>query len=84
MRQLRIKSDLCHLQNEISSTCQYHYSSSNEEKDSYQPGWVNETTQTYSSSIAQSFKYSTSEELDTYIYVGDHGTYEGGGYVYEF
>ena len=25
-----------------------------------------------------------SKDLDTYIYVGDHGSYGGGGYVYEF
>ncbi|CAF0788844.1 unnamed protein product [Adineta steineri] len=86
MRQLRIKSDLCpaHV-NEIISTCRYDYSFSNEDKNSYKPGWVvNETIQTYSSSINQSFIYSTSKDLDTYIYVGDHGTYGSGGYVYEF
>jgi len=45
---------------------------------------VNETAVNYSSSIRQSFKYSTSEELDTNIYVGDYGSYGGDGYVYEF
>ena len=84
MRQLRIKSDLCHVQNEIMSTCVYDYSLLNEERDSYQPGWLNETIETYSSSIRQSFEYKSSEELDTYIYVGNHGSYFGGGYVYEF
>jgi hypothetical protein len=84
MRQLRIKSDLCHIKNEITSTCLYDYSLSNEEKDSYQPGWLNETIGTYSSSIRQSFVYKSSEELDTYIYAGNYGTYYGGGYVYEF
>jgi Polycystin cation channel len=24
------------------------------------------------------------EELDTYVYVGTHGSYNSGGYVYEF
>jgi hypothetical protein len=84
MRQLRIKSDLCHVQNEITSTCLYDYSLSNEEKHSYQPGWLNETIGKYSSSIRQSFVYKSSAELDTYTYVGDHGSYNGGGYVYEF
>ncbi|CAF3921958.1 unnamed protein product, partial [Adineta steineri] len=30
------------------------------------------------------FNYSTSDELDTYSYTGEFGTYRGGGYVYEF
>jgi len=84
MRQLRIKLDSCHVQTQIMSTCGYDYSLSNEEKYSYQPGWLNETTQKSNSSIGQSFEYQSSEELDTYTYVGDHGSYSGGGYVYEF
>ncbi|CAF4193018.1 unnamed protein product, partial [Adineta steineri] len=84
MRQLRIKSQLCHVRNEIISTCQYDYSSSNEDKQSYQPGWLNQTIETYSLSISQSFQYQSSKDLDTYTYVGDYGSYEGGGYVYEF
>ena len=84
MRQLRVKSDLCHVQNPIVSTCRYDYSLLNEEKHSYPPGWLNETNEKLNSSIAQSFEYKSSEELDTYIYVGDHGTYNGDGYVYEF
>ncbi len=84
MRQLRVKFERCHLQNEIGSICEYDYSSLNEEKDSYQPGWINETTQRYSLSINQSFEYQSSEELDTYTIVGDHGSYGGDGYVYEF
>ena len=83
MRQLRIKSDLCSLQN-IRSTCLNDYSLSNEEKNSFEPGWLNETTNEYSSTIHQSFEYKSSKELDTYAYVGDHGSYSGNGYVYEF
>jgi polycystin 1L2 len=66
MRQLRIKSDLCHIQNEIISTCQYDYSSLNEDKDCYQPGWLNETNESYSSSIEQSFEYEF--DVDGYVY----------------
>ncbi|CAF1098302.1 unnamed protein product [Adineta steineri] len=84
MRQLRIKSQLCLANNEIILTCQYEYSLSNEDKHSYQPGWLNETKETYSSSVSQSFQYKSSKDLDTYTYVGDYGVYEGGGYVYEF
>jgi hypothetical protein len=80
MRQLRIKSELCF----INLTCEYDYSFSNEDKDSYEPGWLNQTTQIYSSSIEQSFIYNSSKQLDTYIYIGDYQTYNRGGYVYEF
>jgi len=38
---LRIKSDICHTQI-TRSICAYDYSSSNEDRDSYQPGWLNE------------------------------------------
>jgi polycystin 1L2 len=84
MRQLRVKSTSCRVHNEIISECEYDYSLSNEDKDSYQPGWVNETSVTYSSSICQAFNYSTQDELDTYVLVGDYGSYGGDGYVYEF
>ncbi|CAF4143107.1 unnamed protein product, partial [Adineta steineri] len=84
MRQLRTKSQLCHFKNEIISTCQYDYSLFNEDKHSYQPGWLNETIGTYSLSISQSFQYKSSKDLDTYTYIGDHGSYPGDGYVYEF
>ncbi|CAF0948943.1 unnamed protein product [Adineta ricciae] len=85
MRQLRINSVLCPSQfNEIISTCEYDYSFSKEDKKSYAPGWQNETTQTFSASIEKAFRYASSKDLDTYVYVGNHGTYGGGGYVYEF
>ena len=84
MRQLRIKSEQCHVHQQIISECEYDYSLSNEDKHSYQPGWSNETQQNYSLSIRQSFEYQSSDQLDTYVYVGDHGSYDGGGYVYEF
>ncbi|CAF4099153.1 unnamed protein product, partial [Adineta steineri] len=84
MRQLRVKSQLCLANNEIILTCQYDYSLSNEDKHSYQPGWLNETIETYSVPIRQSFQYKSSKDLDTDTYVGDYGVYEGGGYVYEF
>ncbi|CAF1362531.1 unnamed protein product [Adineta ricciae] len=84
MRQLRIKYELCHIHNLVRSECQYDYNFFNEDKQSLGPGWSNETKQNYSSSIRQSFQYKSSDELDTYIYIGDYATYNGGGYVYEF
>ncbi|CAF1460939.1 unnamed protein product [Adineta steineri] len=85
MRQLRVKSELCPDQRVI-SICEDSYSFFNEETQIFQPGWTNETIEdeVYSSSILKAFNYSTSDELDTYTYVGEFGTYRGGGYVYEF
>ncbi|CAF1253004.1 unnamed protein product [Adineta steineri] len=88
MRQLRSKSQLC-CDQRIISTCINDYSLFNEEKDSFQPGWIlNQTSieeeEDYSSSILKAFQYQSSKELDTYAYEGDHGTYSGDGYVYEF
>ncbi|CAF1191151.1 unnamed protein product [Adineta steineri] len=83
MRQLRVKSNLCSYQ-KLRLRCLNDYSLSNEEKDSFGLAWTNETTEESSSSIIESFQYKSSEELSTYVYVGDHGIYDGGGYVYEF
>lgn len=66
------------------SKCQADYSLLSEEQGSFQPSWVNETTQIYSSSIRQAFIYQPSDQLDTYMYMGDHATYSSGGYVYDF
>jgi hypothetical protein len=85
MRQLRIKSELCKNGKSIIPICHNDYSLFNEEKRSFQPEWViNETNKIYSLLIHQSFQYKSSDDLDTYVYVGDHGSYSGGGYVYEF
>jgi hypothetical protein len=84
IRQLRVKSKLCNDQN-IILTCADDYSLFNEEKGSFQPGWINETNgEDFSSSILQSFEYKSSEELNTSVFMGEHGTYDGGGYVYQF
>ncbi len=83
MRQLRVKLTSCHVQ-QLVSACADDYSFSNEEKRSFQPGWLNETSASFDSSIRQAFQYRTGDQLNTYIYVGDHETYNSGGYVYEF
>ncbi|CAF3847329.1 unnamed protein product [Adineta steineri] len=85
MRQLRVKSELC-VEQRVILICEDSYSFFNEETQLFQPGWTNETIEdeVYSSSILNAFNYSTSDELDTYTYVGEYGTYSGGGYVYEF
>ncbi|CAF1533194.1 unnamed protein product, partial [Adineta steineri] len=84
IRQLRVKSELCSDQR-IISICEDSYSFANEETQLFQPGWsTNATTEEFSSSVIKAFNYSTSDELDTYSYIGEFGTYSGGGYVYEF
>ncbi|CAF1043359.1 unnamed protein product [Rotaria sordida] len=85
MRQLRVKTNLCSDQR-IISKCKKDYSLFDEEKRLFQPGWINQISIEieYSSSILKAFKYTTSDKLDTYIYIGQHETYSGGGYIYEF
>jgi polycystin 1L2 len=60
------------------------YNLFNEEQRSFQPGWIHQITNNYSSSIHNAYLYKSSKQLDTYIYVGNHETYGSGGYVYEF
>jgi polycystin 1L2 len=85
MRQLRVKPSVCD-DRRLFSMCLPDYSRSNEDTStSYQPGWTNETTSgSYSRSIQRAFQYWTSDELDSYLYLGNHANYRGGGYVYEF
>ncbi|UJR18997.1 hypothetical protein I4U23_022127 [Adineta vaga] len=73
MRQLRVRTSLCHQQTFISSTCQHDYSYSNEDKDSYQPGWINTTSTNYNIFIQNAFKYQS-----------NNTNYRSGGYIYEF
>ncbi|CAF1140752.1 unnamed protein product [Adineta steineri] len=88
MRQLRLKLDAyCKIPvitRPFISSCKGKYSIFNEDAYSYAPGWVSSTNVSYPTSIKNAFIYRTSAELDSYIYVGDHGTYGSGGYVYEF
>ncbi len=84
MRQLRIKSQLC-LVHILNRTCEYDFNLFNEETNSFEPGWINETIIIKSNStIDQAFEYKSKDELDTYVYQGDYGSYNGDGYVYEF
>ena len=83
IRQIRIQSHPCSYP-KLRSTCFDDYHLSNEEKNSILPSSINETITEYSSSILQAFQYKTAEELETYPYLGEHGSYSGNGYVYEF
>jgi hypothetical protein len=68
----------------MNMTCNADYSLSNEEQSSFQPKWLNQSTIDYSSAIRNAFIYQSSDQLDTYDYVGDYSTYSGGGYAYQF
>ncbi|UJR07107.1 hypothetical protein I4U23_011395 [Adineta vaga] len=72
MRQLRIRSELC-LNKQIQLICHNDFSYSNE--DTHQ--WMKNN-----SNLA--FQYQTSDQSNTYPYIGEHGIYPGGGYIYEF
>ena len=68
----------------LNMTCESDYSPSNEDKQSFQPGWVYQTSINYSSAVRNAFIYKSSKQLDSDAYTGAHATYGGGGYVYEF
>jgi hypothetical protein len=77
----------CNIPNIIrpwTESCKGSYSIFNDERASYALGWVSSTNVSYSPSIQNSFIYRSSAELDSYVYVGEHGTYGSGGYVYDF
>ena len=82
MRQLRIKSEFCS-DRRLISLCEKDYSFSTEEKESFSFGWTNQSI-SIEDSISKSFKYQSSDILDTYIYRGEESIYSGNGYVYEF
>jgi len=88
MRQLRIRSQSCKIKYSVDylfSSCQNEYSFSAEDKRSFKPNWTNETTgETSNSSIERAFLYQQADQLDSYPIIGNHHTYSGGGYVYEF
>jgi hypothetical protein len=80
--------DTCHVKSIIRGIipiCYDGYSGATEETHSFSPGWViNGTINNSNSSINQAFRYQTSDQLDTYVYLGEYATYRSGGYVYEF
>ena len=81
MRQLRVKTMPCQRQ----LTCHKDYSVFDEERAHFAPAWqTNDTSVSqYSPTIYKSFAYVDGDQLDSYVYAGDHQTYRGGGYVYE-
>ena len=69
----------------ISGKCNGDYSSSNEDYQSWYPGWTFSSDNTsYSQSIENAFIYQSGSELQSYRYSGIMNNYDNGGYVYEF
>jgi hypothetical protein len=83
MRQVRVQSRRCASQ-KVETTCEDDYHLFNEETHSFELTWTNETSERLSSSIHHAFYYRSSNELNTFVYYGDHQSYPGGGFVYEF
>jgi polycystin 1L2 len=88
MRQVRVRSEPCADAQHRTEQCYDDYGWSNEERRSFDIAWTNETTlsqnQTNRSSVDRAFLYRSADALDSYVYLGEHGSYAGGGYVYEF
>lgn len=81
MRQIRIESAQCDRQI-FRSECTFDYHFFNKDRSNYEPGWTNKSVKEYSSTIRRSFEYQSNSDVS--ISIGSHGTYDGGGYVYEF
>jgi Polycystin cation channel len=82
IRQIRIRSKSCSDQR-IQSICEDDYHYSIEENRSYQQKWTNQTMSSANSSVDRAFQYRSSKDLDSYVYLGQYGSYSGGGYVFE-
>ena len=64
--------------------CARDYSPFNEEQRSFAPGWVSSTNQSFTVTTRNAFVHRSSNDLDSSTYTGNHATYGGGGYLYEF
>lgn len=82
IRQLRAKQNHCPDQRLIAE-CVPEYDILSQDKMNYEPGWIEAVAVKNTSATARAFQYRTSDELDSYPYIGQHNTYGGGGYVYE-
>jgi hypothetical protein len=67
------------------SKCSGDYSSSNEDQQSWFPGWILTSDNiSYSQSIQNAFIYQPGDRTDFYKYSGIENSYDDSGYVYEF
>jgi len=90
MRQLRVKSNICEIDQRMRShfnDCDVDFSWKNEEKRSFSRGWKNETSEmSINSSIDRSFVYESNGKVILNAISGKHGRYSGGvgGFVFEY
>lgn len=69
----------------LTTSCENDYTFSDEDTNSYLPGWIQNTTiNNFTTSITKAFQYQSGDQLDTYPYIGSLAEYGSGGYVYEF
>ena len=83
MRQIRVRSDRCSSE-KIGAMCEDDFHSSNEETRPFQLGWNKTITPASNSSLDRAFQYRSSDELDSYVTLGNFHSYPGGGYLYAF
>ena len=83
MRQIRVRSDRCSSE-KIGTMCEDEFESSNEETRPFQPGWNKTITLSSNSSLDRAFQYRASDELDSYVTLGNFHSYPGGGYLFSF
>ena len=69
---------------EIIPKCSSEYSIFTQDIQSYGVEWktLNFSSSSNMSNIINAFKYTKSNELDSYVYTGQINTYDGGGYVF--
>ena len=86
MKQFRVQSSSCSVPS-LQSRCHQDYHRINEEKSSFEPGWINRTDIMTNRSIEKAFQYQHPLFNDRHeIIEGDHGQYAVSyeGYFYEF
>ena len=85
MKQYRIQSLPCAVPS-LQSHCHEDYHRTNEEKSSFELGWINRTDHISNRSIEKAFQYQHELSNQQQIIEGEHGQYSVSyeGYLYEF
>ncbi|RNA15513.1 polycystic kidney disease 1-like 2 [Brachionus plicatilis] len=62
--------------------CYYDYGLFNQEKSEFDEYWTRKNPNITSNKYSEYFQYKSSDELETYPYLGQYYNFYGGGYVY--
>ncbi|KAK7505245.1 hypothetical protein BaRGS_00003407 [Batillaria attramentaria] len=84
MRQLRVKPRQCKVVKPmvgVVEECNTDYEYLNQEEGTFDLGWQPRTTTSTANDTAEWYRYTSSDELDSYPYWGELALYAGGGYV---